>query len=517
MSSARETDESDLSLIAQAIRRRLWVVILCFAAATLAAVALTVQAEKTYSATTALLVRTSTAVEPQRAVDTNLQLLSLPVIAERTAQRLPGLSQDEVEATITSEQQGESDIIEVTATDSSPQRAASIANGYAEEFLAFRRGASRERLETARIQIVEPAAPSSDPVSPKPVRNLIFGALIGLLLGLGLALLLEQLDRRLKRGEDLADATGLPLLATIPKRKAFDRKHLGHGSLSPAETEVFRLLRANLRYFKVKQDLKSVVVTSAEPGEGKTLVSLGLALAAVTSGEKVLLLEADLRDPGLSRVLKLPATGGLSLALTESDDGDALARAVTPVAAGDLADAVGDTILDVVPAGAIPPNPTELIESQRMRDLLALAEESYDFVVIDTPPVLVVSDAMPLIAASSGVLAVSGLGVSTRTSAADLAEQLERLGVTTFGLVANFAEHTGRSYDGYGYGRRPDPSLLQASARPSSQDAGPSAKAPGRQSSEAQPAKGSKVAKGAEKTSSKRSPSTSGEDRSDAT
>jgi capsular exopolysaccharide synthesis family protein len=468
-SSPRETEESDLSLIAQAIRRRIWVVALCLGVAVLAALALTAAAEKRYAATTALLVRTSTAVEPQRAVDTNLQLLSLPVIAERTSKRLPDLSQDEVEAAITSEQQGESDIIEVTATDASPSRAASIANIFAEEFLAFRRGASRERLETARIQIVEPAAPSSSPVSPKPVRNLIFGALIGLILGLGLALLLEQLDRRLKREDDLAEATGLPLLATVPKRKAFDRDHLGHGSLSPAETEVFRLLRANLRYFKVQQDVKSVVVTSAEPGEGKTLVSLGLALAAVTSGERVLLLEADLRDPGLSRILHLPSRGGLSWALSEGEDGGALTEAVTAVKAGELADAVGDTTLDVIPAGAIPPNPTALIESQRMKDLIALAEESYDFIVIDTPPVLVVSDAIPLIAATSGVLAVSGLGVSTRTSAADLAEQLARLGAPTLGLVANFAENTGRSYEGYGYGRPPQLDQMGPAKQPSEQ------------------------------------------------
>ena len=451
---ARQTDESDLSLIAQAIRRRVWVVILCLAAATLAAVILTVRAEKRYSATSALLLRPAPAVEPQRSVDTSLQLLGLPVIAKRTADRLPGVSETEVEAAMESNQQGDSDILQVTATDSSPGRAARIANVFAEEFLVFREEGDRERLRSGRIQIVERASPSSSPVSPKPVRNVVFGALIGLVLGLGLALLLEQLDRRVKRQDDLAEASGLPLLASIPKRKAFDREHLGHGSLSSAETEVFRLLRANLRYFKVQEDIKSIVVTSAEPGEGKTLVSFGLALAAVTSGERVLLLEADLRDPSLFRVLGLPLSGGLSGAL--ADEKGSLADAVITTKVGDLADDVGEATLDVLPAGGIPPNPTELLESQRMKDLIALAEKSYDLVVIDTPPVLVVSDAIPLIAAASGVLAVSGLGVSTRSSAVHLAEQLDRLGARALGLVANFAEHTGRSYEGYGYGRPPD-------------------------------------------------------------
>jgi capsular exopolysaccharide synthesis family protein len=272
-----------------------------------------------------------------------------------------------------------------------------------------------------------------------------------------------------KRQEDGAEATGLPLLASVPKRRAFDREHLGHASLSPAETEVFRLLRANLRYFKAQQDVKSVVVTSAAPGEGKTLVSLGLALAAVTSGERVLLIEADLRDPGLSRVLSLEASGGLSWVLTEADG--SVADAVTQVKASELADAVGDTMLDVIPAGAIPPNPTELVESQRMGEVLAYAEGAYDFIVIDTPPVLAVSDAIPLIMASSGVLAVSGLGVSTRNSATDLAVQLDRLGASTLGLVVNFAEHTGRSYEGYGYGRPPDMDLMR---KPASKQGGSS-------------------------------------------
>lgn len=464
MPSSRKKEDSDLSNIAQAIRRRIWLVALCFAAATLAAIGLTVRAEKRYSSTSALLLRASPAVDPQRAVDTNLQLLSLPLIAKRTAESLPGMTEKEVEEAVETEQQGESDIILVKATDSSPEGAAQIANSFAAEFLAFREGggANRERVQTGRVEVVERATPNSSPVSPKPVRNVVFGALIGIVLGIGLALLLEQFDRRVKREEDLAEATGLPLLATIPKRPAFDSKHLGHDSLSPAETEVFRMLRANLRYFKVSQQVKSVLVTSAEPGEGKTLVSLGLALAAVTSGERVLLLEADMRDPGLSRVLGLPASGGLSKLL--SDEEMAPADAMTPVHARYLSDAVGDASLDVLPAGAIPPNPTELIESARMKEMLAYGEREYDFVVIDTPPVLVVSDAMPLIMSVSGVLAVSGLGVSTHNSAADLAEQLDRLGAPTLGLVANFSEHTTRTYEGYGYGRPPDLDLLGSSA-----------------------------------------------------
>jgi len=462
LATARKTEESDLSQMWQAVRRRAWLVVLCFVVATLAAVALTVRAEDRYSSTSALLLRASPAVDPQRAVDTNLQLLSLPLIADRTAEALPGATPEEVEGEVSSSQKGESDIIQVTATDSSPEGAARMANVFAREFLAFREGggANRERVQTGKVEVVEQASPNPSPVSPKPLRNIVFGALIGLVLGVGLALLLEQFDRRLKREDDLAEATGLPLLASIPKRQAFDSRHLGRGSLSRAETEVFRMLRANLRYFRARKDIKSVLVTSAEPGEGKTLISLGLALAAVTSGEKVVLLEADMRDPGLSRVLDLGPVGGLSAALTADGPLD-ISAAVTEVDAGKLLDTAGAATLDVIPAGAIPPNPTELVESRRMKDLIAAAEREYDFVVIDTPPVLVVSDAMPLIMSVSGVLAVSGLGVSTHNSAVELAEQLDRLGVSTLGLVANFAEASGRSYEGYGYGRPAEMELVR--------------------------------------------------------
>lgn len=463
LAPARETEESDLSLIVDAIRRRIWVVVLCLAVAALAAAGLSLQAEKRYEATASLLLRTPPEADPQRVVDTNLQLLTLPVIESRTAERVGGGAGVEAAEAVEVEQQGESDIVEVTATATEPELAARTANAYAEEFVAFREEGGKDLPRTGRLEIVERASPSTSPVSPKPLRNVIFGGLVGLMLGLGVALLLEQLDRRVKREDDLAEATGLSQLAAVPKLEAFDGEHLGSRPLSPAETEVFRMLRANLRYFNVQREVKSVLLTSAEPGEGKTLVSLGLALAAVTSGERVLLLEADMRDPGLTDVLGLAQDGGLSGLLAGTGEID-LAGALTELDAGTLTDAIGEAKLDVLPAGAIPPNPTELVESQRMKDLIAKAEAEYDFVVVDTPPILIVSDAIPLIPSVSGVLAISGLGVSTRKAAASLAEQLERLSAPTLGMVANFAESGGRSYKGYGYGRSPSMGADRAKA-----------------------------------------------------
>lgn len=451
----RHIEESDLSLIAQTIRRRIWVVGLCVGLAIIGAVLLTLRAEKEYSSTSSLLLRPSAAVEPQRVVETNLQLTQLPELATATAREIPELSGEEVEDSIEASQQGESDIIQIKATATDPELAADIANAFAEQFIVFREGASEGDGELiSKVQLVERAKVEDDPVSPNPLRNLVFGALIGLALGIGLALLLEQLDRRVKRQDDLPEVTGLPLVATVPQRKAFERQNVANGALSPAEAEIFLMLRTNLRYFNVNKDIRSVLVTSAGPGEGKTTIALGLALGAAMSGERVLLIEADLRDPSLNESLRRETPVGLSTVL--ADPAVKLSDAILEIPAREIAESAPETTLDVLPAGPIPPSPTALVQSPAMRDLLAKAESEYDFVVVDTPPILLVADAIPLVPRVSGVLAVSGLGVSTRVSANDLAEQLERMRAPTLGLVANFATHTGRSYEGYGYGRPPE-------------------------------------------------------------
>jgi len=456
VSTERKSESSDLSLIAQAIRRRLKIVVICLIVGIAGAVVLTIQSDKQYSATSSILLNPSSGFEPQRTVETNLELLGLPLLAVRTAEEVGGLSSSEVSSAVSVSQQGESNIVQVEATTDDPDLAAEIANSYAEQYVLFQEGGEREKF-AGRVRVVERAVPDDTPVSPKPTRNVIFGGLIGLVLGLALALLLEQLDRRVKRQEELPQVTGLPLLATIPKRQAFDREHLGDGSLSPAEAEIFLMLRANLRYFNVRKDIRSVLVTSATPGEGKSLISLGLALGAAMGGERALLIEADMRDPSLTGAVHKSSAKGLSTVLADPK-GD-LSDAVVSVEARGIAALAGDAKLDFLPAGPIPPNPTELVASARMKGLLARAESEYDFVIIDTPPILVVADAIPLVSMVSGVLAVSGLGVSTQTSANDLAEQLERMDAPTLGLVANFATDTGRSYEGYGYGRPPEVAL----------------------------------------------------------
>jgi succinoglycan biosynthesis transport protein ExoP len=454
-----KSDSSDLSALAQSIRRRIWVVAICFFVAIAASIALTLRAEKQYAATSSLLLRPSSAVEPQRTVETNLQLLSLPVLADRTSQKLHHqLTGEEVEESVELSQEGESDIVRVKATANDPELAARMANLYADAFISFKQHSGSGGEEDAegpdQVRIVDRATREDSAVSPKPAKNLIFGALVGLVLGLGLALLLEQLDTRVKRESDLGEVTDLPVLATIPRRKSLSAGALAEGALTPAEVEIFLRLRTSLRYFNSRQDLRSLLVTSAGVGEGKTVVSVGIALAAAIAGERVLLIEGDLRDPSLSSALRIPRGLGLSGVL--ADENRDIGEVIVPFRGTQLARSAGNARFDVLASGPIPPNPTELVASQRMRELIAEAEKIYDFVIVDSPPILLVADTIPLVSLVAGVLAVSGVGVSDRAAVTELTENLKMMDAPTLGMVVNFAPSRGRTLDGYGYGRPPE-------------------------------------------------------------
>jgi receptor protein-tyrosine kinase len=205
------------------------------------------------------------------------------------------------------------------------------------------------------------------------------------------------------------------------------------------------MLRANLRYFNVDHEIRSLIVTSPQPGDGKSTVSWNLASAAASAGTRVLLIEADLRRPALSRWTDQRPKIGLSALLSQQGS---IEDAVVKVDFGDVSDVSGSHSVDVIFAGGLPPNPDELMESDRMREVIRAAEAMYGLVVIDTPPTSVVSDAIPLVIEVSGVLVVSRLGRTTRGAAATLAGQLANLNARVLGVVVN----GGRSGDGYGYG-----------------------------------------------------------------
>jgi receptor protein-tyrosine kinase/non-specific protein-tyrosine kinase len=488
----------DLRRAWRVVRSRWWVIVVCALVATAASLGLSLSQEKKYSASASLLFRDSrldqtlfgstyfNQEDPNREAATNAKLVSLSVVSTRTANAIGhGVTPGQVSSEVVVEAQGQSNVVSITATDPDPKLAALIPNTFAEQYIDFRREADRAKvrdaqslvqrqldqlspeqrkspegrslqqraeqlqiltsLQTGNAELVQSASTPTSPSSPNPKRDGILGLLLGLVLGGALAFLLERLDRRVKDPAQLSEIFGRPILGAIPESRELGAPEQEFLVLSSAEAEPIRMLRANLRYFNVDREIKSVLITSAAPSEGKSTVALHLAAAAASSGARVVLVEADLRRPTMSVRLNLTGSYGLSQVLASVRD---LRSAIDKVH-GTAKD--GGQPLHVLPSGPIPPNPTDLIESDRMRQIIKSLERAYDLVVIDTPPTSIVSDAIPLVNEVSGVLVVGRLGKTTRDSASHLHSQLENLGADVLGVVVNSIGR-GTRYGGYGYG-----------------------------------------------------------------
>lgn len=486
------------------LRRRAGIVLACALLVPAVALAVSLAQEKRYTATASLLFRDpaldeklfgSTFIQqsgdPAREAATNLRLVSLDVVAARTARALGGrLDTGAVAEAVDVTAEGQSDVASVSATDPSPRFAARIADTFAEQYLAFRRAADRAKIEealtlvrrqlqrlsptertgprgrslesrgeelqilaslqTGNAELVQRAREPTAPSSPMTRRNVALGLVLGLLLGVALAFVRERLDRRLRDPQEAERIFSRPLLAVVPESSALAQAGPACETGLPAsEGEAFRMLRANLQYFNVDHAVRSVVVTSAAPGDGKSTVAWNLALAAASAGVRVLLIEADLRHPSLAASAEhLHPAPGLSTVLAGQTE---LVDAVQTISLDQSSDvSTAGRTLEVLAAGPIPPNPVDLIESQRMREILRRSENAYGLVVIDTSPTLLVPDAVPLVKEVSGVLVVTRLGHNTRDGLAQLRNQLDNLDARTLGVVAN-GVRLGRAR-GYGYG-----------------------------------------------------------------
>jgi polysaccharide biosynthesis transport protein len=500
MTPAETQQTFDLRRSIAGIRRRAWLVLSCVVVTTAAAWAFSAAAEKQYSATASLLFRDpgfrqilgapsgSGQEDPEREAATNVRLVSLGVVADRTAAAIGGeLTGDVVEEKIEIEPEGQSDIVSVTATDPDPEFAARLANEFAQSYVSFRSNAERSRIAEARrlveedfnrltpqeqasdqgreiqdelarlgtlgaldpagVEVAEPASIPDKPSSPKTTRNIVGGALLGLVFGLGLALLLERFDRRLKGTAEFEESFSWPILASVPQSRAIAKAAAIDGPdsdgpvlypLPAIEQETFRMLHTRLRYFDAGREIHSVVVTSASSGEGTSTVAFQLAAAAATAGSDVMLVEADLHHPLISRKHDLPPTPGLVEVLT---DQSLLAAAIhrIPVVNRSNGGPSASRELHVIVAGTAPVNPVELIEGEQMATLVSGLMRRYDLVVIDTPATLVSADAIPLMKLVDGVIVVGRVGKTTRQEAVYLQRQLNKLGAPVLGVVVNQA------------------------------------------------------------------------------
>jgi capsular exopolysaccharide synthesis family protein len=428
---------------------------------------------------------------PTAAIDTNIRLLGQRRIAEIANGRLDlGFTSNELQQKVTVTQQGDSNLVTLGAQEYSPAKAAAIANTWAASFLDFQRREQRrpllsaaeslrERLaslpedgsatieergigarlsdletlsqiQTPQAQITQKATPPDTPVSPKPLRDAVIGGIVGLLLGVVLALLFERFDRRLRNTEDLEEAFAVPLLAGIPDSKTLAENGGEVGELSHADIESFRGLRTHLRYFDVDRTIKTVLVTSASPQDGKSTVSWNLARSAAESGSRAILVEVDFHRPTVAKRRGLEPLPGVSELLSGQATRDRVVQKVPFGGGANGADP--DSHLDVIVSGATPPNRTEILESEEMAKLIQDLGRDYDLLVLDTPPATVLSDVVPLMRMVDGVIVVGQIGKTTRDEAVLLRNQLREFDSPTLGVVANRVR-IGRGYYGYyGYG-----------------------------------------------------------------
>jgi capsular exopolysaccharide synthesis family protein len=466
------------------MRRRKVVFLAALITVPLVALLVSLSQENQYTATATLLFQGShvNADAAAREAATNSELVGLPVVAEQTARELGGrVTDDEVLGSISVDAGSTiADIGKISATTNSPELSARMANAYTRAYIKFRREADRSQvqqaigvvkrslaalspaelaaergqglqdrlarlkvqqaLQTGKAVLVQPARPPSAPSSPKTRRNVVLGIILGAVLGFGLAALLERFDRRVRTVEELEELFGIPILARIPRSRKIGRassREIGRAELGDVlqapEAEAFRILRTNLRYFNVDRPLRSILVASPEVGDGKSTVARCLAAAMAEMGDNVVLVEADLRKGGDFHDVNGQPAAGVSNILGSPLEFEVVARVEVQAAGSGQPRA-----LSILPSGPVPPNPGELIESERMRTLIAELQERFAIVVIDSPPLGIVSDALALVPEVSGVLVVGGVGKTTRDGARNFTRQLSLLGTKALGITANF-------------------------------------------------------------------------------
>ncbi len=488
-----DSEALDLKQILGILRRRLPVIVLCVVVVAGAAYAFSKREAKKYTATAAVVFNNNQVAQEIAGVSsgssynselaqqaTDLELLKTGDMAAKTAKLLGhGLTEAQVIKNLSFAGQGESGIVDVSATAVSPALTADIANTYDRLFVEEQVSASHKyyksiltlvhkqlkalspkqregsdglslqdraqtlsilsELKQGNVQIASEAATPVGPSSSKTSTNTAIGGVLGLFIGLALAFILESNNRRIRTPEDLETIYRVPPLGTVPKSKALARKR---ATLPLAEAEAFGLIRAHLRFFNVDRDLHTVVVASAEAGDGKTTIARRLAEAAARSGSRVLLLEMDLRQPTLAQQLDLKSGPGLADVLIGTIPMDEATQSIH------LEDLLGEgakgRTFDVLTAGAVlPPNPSELLESVMMDEVLGQASSVYDLIVIDTPPLACVSDAFPILTKVDGVVIVGWVDHSRR----DAAERLQRIlagsGAPLLGVIANGAKSGG--------------------------------------------------------------------------
>jgi len=507
-----------LSSYLRVLRRRKWVIVVCMLVVPITAYFYSARQPAQYQSSAqvylssqdlagALTGISSAYVDQARLADTAASLAHVPAVARDAiaSARVKGITEAGLLGSTNIVPQTGTDILTFTVTNQQPVLAERLANAYAKAFTRYRgqldsdavrlarkelndrlhaleasgearsplatslrdkdqQLATLEALQTSRTYVIS-SAEGAAKVSPRPRGDAMIGLFLGAILGIGLALLLEALDTRVRSVAEVGEHLKIPQIGVVspPPKKLLKRDQLVMmAQPRDARAEEYRVLRTNLEFASLAgNEIKTVLITSAVEEEGKSTVAANLAIAFARSGKRACLVDLDLRRPYLDRFFHLPrakgitdvALGNVTLdeALIEFDLVTGEGRPAAPEPPDVMTD--GDRgRLDVLVSGPLPPDPGEFVATQRLADILTALRNRYDIVVLDSPPLLRVGDAMTLSARADGLIVLTRLTTARRPMLRELGRIVESAPTTKIGYVVTGARNEGAYSGGYGYG-----------------------------------------------------------------
>ena len=453
----------------RAVRKRWWLVAGSIVVALGAAMLVTTLTPPKYSASVTFFVGTQTkgvsdayqgSLFSQQRIKSYADLLTSDRLAQAIVDNDPmGRTADQVQESITANAIPDTVLLEATVTDGDRARALRLSQGLAKQFVALVQTLETppgSDVPTVWVEVIAGPALAAKPVSPTPVRNAGLALVLGLVLGVGAAVLRETLDTSVKSAPALAELTGAAVLSTVPVDSRAKRAPLiVAGSAGSVRAEALRQLRTNLQFVNVDAPARAIAVTSAVPGEGKTTTACNLAIVFAEAGKRVVIVDADLRRPRVAEYLNVEGAVGLTNVLAgQATVDDALQQ-------------WGTSGVFVLPAGSIPPNPSELLGSRNMEALLASLRQGFDVVIVDTPPLLPVTDGAVAATIVDGTVLVFRCGKTTTAQARSAADALAAVDARVLGCVLNMVPRkSSGAYTYYDYGSRPAGGRRDRAAEP---------------------------------------------------
>ncbi|MCQ2001773.1 polysaccharide biosynthesis tyrosine autokinase [Arthrobacter zhaoxinii] len=444
----------DLKEYGRLVRRNWMVIVACALLGTLAAAAASFLIRPVYTSHTQLFVSiqsTGTVAELQQGntftqarVQTYVETAKTPAVLQPVVDSLGlDVSPAKLAETVSASADLNTVLITISAVDSSPVQAAAVAQAVADslvETVGQLETPSMGGVSPIKLSVVTPAVAPTAPSAPDTKLNLFVGLVVGLMAGVGTAILRSALDTKVRGEADVSRVTKAPILGGISfDVDAAKRPVLTQAAPQSPRAESFRQIRTNLQFANVDSNSNTILVTSSLPGEGKSTTATNMAIAMAQAGQRVVLIDADLRRPMVATYLGLESGAGLTTALIGTADVE------------DLLQPWGEDDLYVLTSGQIPPNPSELLGSEAMSKMITRLSDEFDAVIVDAPPLIPVTDSTVLAQKVSGVVLVVASGKIQSRDLEKSLSSLELVKANLLGTVLNMLPSKGPDAYAYSY------------------------------------------------------------------